>query len=112
MRCDGDNGDHILARTVVPEDPIGTGGVVFGIGLENVFAVWAAFGRIFVRVNSWVSGIVLEFPERRLNGLSAFQHCRVQVEFAFVPFGCISEHESAWHGDQSSSFAYLLKSPA
>ena len=41
MRSDCHDGDLTFARAVIPEDTIGSRGVLFGVGLENVFVVGA-----------------------------------------------------------------------
>jgi hypothetical protein len=50
MRRNGDNCNHIFAGAVVPEDAVGSGCVVLGLGFEDFFSILVVHGRIFVSV--------------------------------------------------------------
>ena len=57
MRCNRDDCNHILAGAVVPEDAIGSGRVVFGVGFEDDFIVESAQVTEFVRPQSGMAWI-------------------------------------------------------
>jgi hypothetical protein len=60
MRRDRDNRDHVFAGAVVPEDAVGSGCVVFGVGFEYVFTIGSAFGTKLVCFQSLMSRIGLQ----------------------------------------------------
>jgi hypothetical protein len=44
MRRNRDDRDHIFAGAVMPENAVGSGCIVFGVGLEYVFTILATSG--------------------------------------------------------------------
>ena len=57
MRSDGQDRDLLLVRSVIPEDPPGSGSFVFGAGLEDFLAVRSFERTEFVGVGARMAGI-------------------------------------------------------
>ena len=63
MRCYGDDRDHSSLRAIIPKDPVGTGGFLLGIGLEDLFPVGPFEGSKFVGVQRWMPQIGFKKPQ-------------------------------------------------
>ena len=57
MGSDGKYRNNALARAIMPEYSVGSGGVIFNIGLKGFFPICTDIGIIFVRMQTWVAEI-------------------------------------------------------
>ena len=57
MRSDGQDRDLLFVRSVIPEDPPGSGSFIFGVGFEDLVAVRPFERAEFVGVEAGVAGI-------------------------------------------------------
>ena len=71
MRCDCDDHDLVIGA-VVEEDPVRGGSFVFGVSLEDRFAVWSLKRLKLVRSQARVPRIRLEQAQCLSNGFESF----------------------------------------
>ena len=79
MRRNCDNHDLIIGA-IVKENPVRGGGFVFGIGVENRFAVWSLQCLKLVGSQTRVPRIRLEQAQRLLNRLEPFPQSAIPRE--------------------------------
>ena len=63
MWCDGEDGDHIFVRPIMPKDAICAGRVVFGIGFENLAAIRCVPFRKLMRMKAGMARVDLQFAK-------------------------------------------------
>src|SRR5450756_2317166 len=63
MRCDGDDRDPVLLRSVIPEDPIGRRCGLFGVGLKDLFSLRSFEASELVCPEAWMSRVFRQKAE-------------------------------------------------
>ena len=57
MRCDGDDRDLVLLRSVIPEYPIGSGSGLLGVGLKDLFFLRSFEHSELMCLKTWMSWV-------------------------------------------------------
>ncbi len=86
MRCDGDDRNLALSRTITPKNAICAGCAVLGIGFENRRAgiVGMFEGIVLMRVKTRMPGVIQEFLNAVVNLLEQALNLRSLLIFAFL----------------------------